>query len=912
MTQYYQLGGKTYTEAEILAMPTPGFGGGTTRGAGATGSWSAPAPTFTIPIQPIFSSPPEPQPTATTQDVINALVPAPDVSSYVPMKTASAQDVIDVFNAYNAVPLTTENIQAAAGTAVGQVLQSPGVGYVIEPAYAVTEEKIVARERELQTMAKEKPFDYFKTYAMSALEEGPFAAAGIGVETIFQPAISAFIRKESLGEAGARERRRVAERTLNIKTPREVAWNWALQTSEAVLGGYLFGGIGAAASEWSPIAGKAAGWGMTAIGIGGAGLAIGEPILRGEYEESAKRAGTIGAALPLMGEGAKIGERYGLPLYPARLQIPTSTGELSTVWEGVSTFGGRPVVGKTPTGVVLGMPSNTQMKITLSGLSGFMPSGTLETRFARKNLLPLTTETDIIRFENLFDVRKSTLNPPKRVQPEPEFLNVLREHGISEPGIKNTMKWMKEQTGYTITGKAESYAYGSTTAGEAIPRTKHDIDWSFLKDSGLEKATDLAAVLKRTESGIKLSDSQILKGGVKIFDIHGTDTVELGSVPQTIYGFRFREPVVKSGISVMDISQTGTQKFGATFTFQAAPETGRLTFAPEALGAPKYEATLKHVTDSYFVNKYIAEKTGAGAGTLGKLETYKAATIKQFGADIFKDYGKVLAVSSPSASTGSSMSGMFSLPVLSLPSFISTPSKGGASVSSVFGPSESLFPSAPSRGSVSSSYSFKSVMPSLSKILSPSEGASSFSSFSQSLSTPSKSPYPSLSSSISSYPSPPSKSPYPSLSSSISPSPSKRPSPSPYPSPSSKPSKTPSPPLGAWSIYGPGPLQEGRYKAGPHAKRTYRYVPSVIGLMSGQTIKKAPKMVYGGSVGIRYPVARRERPVFRRYEAQPMQQQRSGLDTFKSGFMSTARGVQGFSSGFRDFFGIKKRRRSKR
>jgi len=496
-----------------------------------------------------------------------------------------------------------------------------------------------------------------------------------------------------------------------------------------------FAGMPLLGRAMTSTAGKAAGLGLFGAFTAGKGFEIQKEVKQGKLGEAAGEALVTGIeTLPFI----KPVYKTAAEISPIKYQ--TAGAAEAPAWKGI-TWREKPVIGVTAMGdVVRGYPK--ELTLTSENIAGFMPSSKFQSQFARRYLTEFTTPEDIARFSELYPARRATMNFPKELQPEPEFQQVLENHGISPEGQKNVLDWLKRQKDFFV---KTNYAYGSATAGEAIPREKGDIDYSWLHARGDAKAQEALNILKKTgdDVGVKIDGGQMLKYGEKFMDLHGTESPEAGSVPSEIWGMKFRQPITKGGINLMDLSQTGTQKFGATFTYQFNPETGEVTFAPEPITSPKYGATLKHVVDSYYVNKYMAEKMG-DATALRELEAYKADTIKQFGEDVFKKYsGKVIAAQFQTNPLSEFSSFPSYVPLIS-PSSLAASRMISPSVSPSYSPSPSFYPSpSPSLFSPSpylSPYPSSSPSPSPSESPSPSPGSPSPSESPSPSSSPSPSP----------------------------------------------------------------------------------------------------------------------------------------------------------------------------
>jgi len=422
---------------------------------------------------------------------------------------------------------------------------------------------------------------------------------------------------------------------------------------------------------------------------------------------------------------------------------------------------------------------------------GYIPSTKIETAFAKGYMKKIGGAEYRLGKSALYIRAKTEYVTPKPIGYK-GLKDVEAVKYLTPAGKKALYKWIRGQ-------KRPYFMYGSETVkaymGGKFPRKVHDIDISFMTSKGGTKTKAILSILKKTGSKVKLakgSDTQIMaqspktKVWTKLLDIHGYDNPEV--VPQELWGFKWQKPVKLERIKTMPLSQTATQKMSATLTYRNL-QKGKIGFAPEDFGSAKFEASLKHISDYYYISKYQVEKMpfltklfSKPAKLKSALAVYKKASIEKFGAKVFKT-DKVM------------LGGKFDSPVASPSARIVEVSTGAVFTTS------KLSPQASKIANRIDSHFTKEVSKVLKKSKSPSASLSpsvpvSISPYASASLSPSVSVSPSVSPSIS-------PSPYPSISPSVSISPS--PSPSPYPSPSISPYPSPSPSVSVSPSPSPSP-----------------------------------------------------------------------------------------------------------
>ncbi|MCK5293671.1 MAG: hypothetical protein KAJ49_03390 [Arcobacteraceae bacterium] len=517
----------------------------------------------------------------------------------------------------------------------------------------------------------------------------------------------------------------------------------------------------------------------------------------------------LGKVAPQVPTGKMVTQKIWKAGERVKVRVP-ETKEVA-LWRGayyvkpsgkVSVLIGRT---KVPTTIAkTGIPSETYTTKFVTGFpkkfaypkgtfaEGYVPATQIETTFAKQYIGRFGTATQQKLVGSALFVRRGTEFVKVKPIGFEEFKSVEAMKGLTPAGKKALVKWIKSQ-------KGDYMVYGSSTvkarAGAILKRPIHDIDMQFAKAKGTTKAEQLMKILKKTGSKVTLdptTKTQIMvkiKGkATKLMDIHGYDAPEISQ--EQIYGFKYQPPTRVEGIRAMPLSQTATQKLGATLTIRRTAE-GKLLFSPDAPTSPKALAGLKHPADLYAIEKFQIEHLGAlkkaiyQKQLMKQLAIFKRAGIKEFGAEAFAGEQPILLggritpppAPSPAFSPVVSVSLKPSVNIQTIMKQISTsPSpKPSVSISPYVSPSVSVSPS---------------ISPSISVSPSPS---------------PSGSPSVSIS---------PSPSPSPSVSVSPSPSPSVSVSPSPSPSPSVSPSPSPSPsPTPVPFIWGfPFPKLRGKKK----------------------------------------------------------------------------------------------------
>jgi len=543
---------------------------------------------------------------------------------------------------------------------------------------------------------------------------------------------------------------------------------------------------------------------------------------------------------------------YGKPILPTQ-QMTVS----KTLWRGVYWQGKEPTIlfGKayvpqySPAGKMVGFageykwgfPHKFQFIKPALLKEGFVPTGKLETLFAKKFAKTLPkVEQDIM--ESALFVRGKTehIHPPfKSLQ---KFKTVEAMKHLTPRQQEALWSYFQKQKGNYL-------VYGSSTVkgymGEKFPRTPHDIDATFFQAKSSVKAKEILNILKKypMKSGVRFTlagaeKNQIMlrvrgvSEPVKLLDVHGYDTPEI--TQQRIWGFEYQEPVtvdkpsiagrvgfekvgkiwrptIRTGVKIMPLSQTATQKMGATLTFRTDPK-GNIIFAPESFVSPKYQTSLKHIVDYYTISKFQAQQLSglSKTQTLKNLEIFRKSavgkfpeTARMFNQQVLLGMKQILPKPSkiiPASEIGFTFVSMTPSQEVTTYRLTHKPIIAGrerqrelinkilkrmaieepsisVTPSYFVSPSFSISPPSPSIMSPSIS-----ISPSVS--VSPSVSTSPSPSISQSISvSPSISPSPSISIS---------PSPYPSISPSFSPSPSPSPSISqaPYPSPIPTPTPT--------------------------------------------------------------------------------------------------------------------------
>lgn len=205
--------------------------------------------------------------------------------------------------------------------------------------YEKTEAPIQERITALQKIAKEDPARYLGLYYTSAWGSGIISAAGIAGRTIGQP-IESWIKGEPIGEAGKRELREFAIRTLEFeKEPVKTIGLGMLQAPLIAGSSYVFGVLGAKAALYSDIAGKAFSIGTKAAFAGLTVAHVAPSFLEGKYAETvgkgAEILGTIGLGYEPFKAGVKkqleisYAKEYGIP--SEALKLAGKAGELAKI-----------------------------------------------------------------------------------------------------------------------------------------------------------------------------------------------------------------------------------------------------------------------------------------------------------------------------------------------------------------------------------------------------------------------------------------------------------------------------------------------------------------------------------------------------------------------------------------------------
>jgi hypothetical protein len=657
-----------------------------------------------------------------------------------------------------------------------------------------------------------------------------------------------------------------------------------------------------------------------AVGVAGfkAGLKYGLPVKYGAVKQTIakgtpeKIAGMLGKTQErqlgfLDRAGLRINQQIaslkigGKPVLPANQQVVMS----KTLWRGIYWQGKEPTIlfGKayipqySPAGKMVGFAGQYKwgfpQKFTFIKPAllkeGFVPTGKLETLFAKKFAQTMPkVERDIMK-SALF-VRGTTehIHPP---------FKSLQKFKTVEAMKHLTPKQQKALWNYFQKQKGNYLVYGSSTVkgymGQKFPRTPHDIDATFFQSKSSVKATEMAKLLKKfpMKKGVKLQlagadKNQIMlkvrgaREPVKLLDVHGYDSPEITG--RDIWGFEYQQPItvdkpslagrigfekvgkiwrptIKTGIKIMPLSQSATQKMGAVLTLRADPK-GNIIFAPESVVAPKYQQSLKHVVDFYTISKFQAQQLSglAKTRTLQNLATFKQSAIgkfpetaKMFNEQVILGMKQVLPKPSkiiPASSEGFTFSSVTPSQEATVYKLTHKPIVMGKQrhrqlVDKLLkkmafeSPTVSVTPSY----FVSPSVSISPPSPSM---MSPSISISPSASISPSVSTsPSPSVSPSISTSPSLSPSPSpsvSPSPYPSISPSVSLSPSPSPSISPSPYPSVTPAPTPPPIIPPFWIWIRGAKKKHKKEL---KKAMYKqfYVPDFTARALGLTPKVVSK-----------------------------------------------------------------------
>lgn len=420
-------------------------------------------------------------------------------------------------------------------------------------------------------------------------------------------------------------------------------------------------------------------------------------------------------------------------------------------------------------------------------VKGFVPTTRLETAFAKKWAGTSLSPVDISLMEAGLPIRTATEYFNPKFQTLDKFRQVEAVKKLTSKQQEALWKYFQKQRG-------DYLVYGSSTVkgyGVELKRPLHDIDATFFHAKSGDKAKEIVEILKKAggKTGTKITlagadRNQILiaRTKEKLLDIHGYDSPDITN--QDIWGFRYQQPVTKEGIKIMTLSQTATQKLGASLTFQV-DKAGNIIFAPESPIAQKFLASQKHLSDFYRISKAQATTglTGSEKSKVLKLlEVWKESSIEKFGEQVFAGEKIVLGIHTATPSLNPSDIIVASSPTVAFASI--TPSEIQRVLNLVESPSI-ISPSISKPSPIISPSPSISVSPSISPSISFSPSPSPSPSLSVSLS-----PSPSVSPSISVSPSP---SPSPSIS--VSPSPSPSVSVSPSPSPSVSLAIAPTPPL---------------------------------------------------------------------------------------------------------------------
>ena len=392
---------------------------------------------------------------------------------------------------------------------------------------------------------------------------------------------------------------------------------------------------------------------------------------------------------------------------------------------------------------------------------------------------------------------------------------------LSSEGVKNVVRFASKERG-TL--------YGSYTAEPQLPkgrlgRKAGDIDISIMKSSKElgPKVDILVKQLERTEGKRNVRRSDLLietrdkyRKWHHAVDIHSKDTLAKDMMSPGVeagFGFKFnqRTTMLKSSFSkpveAMRLSEFGVRKGSSSSTLRNVGKDYDYGLGPEP-------HRMKDIGDYITAQKFLIEsrrggfwsRTGLKSAGTKKAERalvkYKKGAKDMFGIEGSEKI-KLMAYEPPK------------------------PSRSAPYIS------PSLSTSLPSVGSVASWSVSRSRSPSRSRSRSRSPSLSMSPSLSPSIS-------PSLSPSISPSISP---SPSPSLSPSISPSPSPSPSPPPgFPPPPPPPGLIPPPP-------GRGRTKSVTIKGKKGKKPTYKYAPSLGGIIGVvKPVKKAPKVTAGARI----------------------------------------------------------------
>jgi len=414
-------------------------------------------------------------------------------------------------------------------------------------------------------------------------------------------------------------------------------------------------------------------------------------------------------------------------------------------------------------------PSGFYVPREALAVQGFVPTTRLETAFAKQWATTSLAPADIRLLQAGLPIRTATEYFNPKFQTLDKFRQVESVKKLTSKQQEALWKYFQKQRG-------DYLVYGSSTVkgyGVELKRPLHDIDATFFHAKSGDKAQEIVNILKKAggKAGTKVTlaggdKNQILIAGTKekLLDIHGYDSPDITN--QDIWGFRYQQPVTQEGVKIMTLSQTATQKLGASLTFQV-DKAGNVIFAPESPTATKFLASQKHLSDFYRISKVQATQGLTGnkkTEILDLLKVWKESSIEKFGEQVFAGEKIVLGLHTATPSLNPSDIIIASSPSVTSATLINQILSSGVSPS-VISPSVSPI--------ISRSPSI-SVSPSISPSISFSPSPSPSPSLSVSLS-----PSPSVSPSISVSPSP---SPSPSISVSPSPSPSVSVSPSPSPS----------------------------------------------------------------------------------------------------------------------------------
>lgn len=668
--------------------------------------------------------------------------------------------------------------------------------------------------------------------------------------------------------------------------------------TQAYTAGWLLGGTGSMISSWGlPTATSL--FGVEAALFGSAvGLteivSVAKSFKEGNPSEGFGRITTDVIGLSAGIKGFEAGQKQGLPIeYTQVGTLQKSTYESAkptdvvqkNIWEGVTIFG-KPIVGKTGGSLYIGMPAESSVATQIKGITGeFQPSGRapgvsiINRPGVYKELgIPLAKEqADIsIRLMKFAETSKSPSSFEAYVRESKTFTPTEAETAIEF--IKSKRGSIEEISGSFAT---------QPQLPEGLQRPWGDIDIHLKPDITGSKgsadifANELVSHMNKKGTGFRVSPTEsplieklVPETGqyVHAFDIKyaGQPNPEWASSLQKegSWGFNYKKPLVNiEGMQSQSLPEQTQRKFGASNIFQIEESNVKLDALPHRT---------KDVGDAFATAKGLSSYNKNPASVEADLNRWVEIHPNFDWQNTFNQPVRMsLSLGKPSGTT--------------IPTGYATASIASMSEGNILGsvPRASQAPRTSvvygNKPSVSSSFSTRLKFD-LEPSFSPSPtSASPYVPISPSIFSPSPSPSPPPPSpfSLSSLP--------PSLSLSFySPSPYVPISPSIPSSPSPSSSITSFPktiPPGLPSL-GWGGGQNDKTKSIIGGKRRVRYVPTIVGLLSGRSIRREPMEVGVQAAGIRYPV----KPKPSRLEG-AAERARKAIHFGKKGWMSKVIGI---------------------